>query len=103
VSALRPYMAVLGLPRRQAKLVRWLASKPLTHGEWLALVRRQSKELSIRETAFELDVTPSRVHHLCAAGVLKKTRKGFIDTRAVYNYVAKEQADMQQAQEKKSA
>jgi len=92
MNVLLDYMETIGLPERPAETVRWLRNAPVTPGEWLALVKRQAKEMTLREVSCSLDVGLSRIHHLCKAGVLEKTRCGFVSTRSVYNYVAREQA-----------
>ena len=92
MGALLEYLETMGLPERPAQVVRWLRTAPVTSGEWLALVKRQAKELTLREVSASLDVSPSRIHHMCKAGVLKKTRSGFVSTRSVYDYIAREEA-----------
>ncbi len=92
MEPLQPHMDMLAMPEKPSQVIRYVRALPVTPGEWLALVRRQSKELTIREAAVELDVSPARVHHLCAQGELQRTRRGFISTRALFNYVAKQRA-----------
>lgn len=97
MSVLLDYIETVGLPERPVETVRWLRDAPVTSGEWLALVKRQAKEMTLREVACSLDVGLSRIHMLCKAGVLEKTRCGFISTRSVYEHVAREQAKIDSA------
>lgn len=96
MATLEPYMDMLTVPEKPSQVIRYVRALPVTPGEWLALVRRQSKELSIREAAVELEVSPARVHHLCAQGELQRTRRGFIGTRSLFNYVARQQTKYEQ-------
>jgi len=65
--------------------------QPVTAGEWAVILRRQSVELTYREASFELDLSINRVCQLSSPrlGVLKKSRRGFVTSKSVKNYILK--------------
>jgi len=76
-------------PERPRDIVSWLRRQPITTGEWLALIRRQARELTISEAALELGLSENRISQLAGPkhNLLKRSRRGFISTKSVRNYV----------------
>ena len=78
-------------PSKPREIVSWLREQPIDPGVWLALVKRQACELSLAETAAEIGCSVNRVSQLASdrLGCLKRSRRGFIKTISVRNYILK--------------